>query len=101
MKRFFSSAWAWLLIAGALIYGLLANRSTKRHQKKIERVKELERDKNVSVEKAAAAREDAKAEIHKANAALAKGRAKVKRAEENDKSIADRAVAINKRLRNR
>ena len=101
MKQFFKSAWAWILIAGALIYGILANRRSRRHVKAIEKAKQLEQDKTVSVEKAQAANERAKAELHKANAALAKGRAKVKEAEDNDKSIADRAVAINKRLRKR
>jgi len=101
MRKLFGWVAAVALGALALFFGWSANRQTRKYVERSEKAHDLEKDKSVSAEKAQAANERAKAALHKANAKLAAGRALAKEAENVDKSVSDRVIAINKRLRSR
>lgn len=99
MRKILNAITAFFLALAALWFGYQHTRHANKRIEKIKKAEVLEKDKQVSVKEAAAARDDAKAELHAANAALAKGRANMKRTENRNEAIADRVARINKRLR--
>jgi len=89
-----------LAALAALWYGLQAARHHARRAHRLDRAEALAREKAASTGQAAIEADLAKAELHQANAALARGRAAIQKLKDTDnEALAARVRAYNDGLR--
>jgi predicted nucleic acid-binding Zn-ribbon protein len=100
MRKWLKRIAALFAALAALWAGLAVRRHDRREVAAVKRVNALEADRTASVAEAEIARDEAQSEALAAEAALAKGRARIKRVrEKSDATFADRLDDLNRRLR--